>query len=71
MDRQFRFKLKQLYIASDDVSLANVLIDSEIVSARISGVHLYSCYVSPNQPVEASTYFLQRLDDSIRTISRF
>ncbi|XP_015375188.1 PREDICTED: uncharacterized protein LOC107169818 [Diuraphis noxia] len=59
-----------IYIASDRVSIANVIADPEFVSARINGVQVYSCYASPNQPHAGFTLFLQRLENSIRTISR-
>ncbi|KAE9528679.1 hypothetical protein AGLY_012254 [Aphis glycines] len=59
-----------IYIASDRVTVANVIVDPEFVSARINGVQVYSCYASPNQPLAGFTLFLQRLENSIRTISR-
>jgi len=57
-----------IYIASDGVTITNVLIDPEFVSVRINGVQVFSCYASPNQPLEDFTDFLQRLEDNIRTI---
>lgn len=59
-----------IYIASDGVTIANVLTDPEFVSARINGVQVFSCYVSPNQPLEDFTDFLQRLENSVRTVPR-
>jgi len=56
-----------IYIASDRVTIANVIADPEFVS---NGVQVYSCYASPNQPLAGFTLFLQRLENSIRTISR-
>lgn len=47
-----------------------MIVDPEFVSARINGVQVYSCYASPNQPLAGFTLFLQRLKNSIRTISR-
>lgn len=57
-----------IYIASDGVTIANVRTDPEFVSARINGVQVFSCNVSPNQPREDFTDFLQRLEDNIRTV---
>ncbi|XP_050065663.1 uncharacterized protein LOC126554649 [Aphis gossypii] len=57
-----------IYIAGDGATIANVLTDPEFVSARINGVQMFSCYVSPNQPLEDFTDFLQRLEDSVRTV---
>lgn len=57
-----------IYIAIDGVTIANVLIDPEFVTARINGVQVFSCYASPNQPREDFTNFLQRLENIIRTI---
>lgn len=59
-----------IYIACDGVTLANVMVDPEFVSARINGVQMYSCYASPNQPLEDFNHFLQRLVDSIRGVCR-
>jgi len=59
-----------IYIASDRVTLANMIVDPEFVSARINEIQVYSCYASPNQPLASFTLFLQRLENSIRTISR-
>jgi len=57
-----------IYIASDRVTIANVIVDPEFVSARVNGVQVYSCYASPNQPLAGFTLFLQRLEDSFRSI---
>jgi len=57
-----------IYVASTGVTVANVISDPEFVSARINGIQVYSCYASPNRPIEDFQDLLHRLEDSIRTV---
>lgn len=52
-----------------DVTIGNVVRDTEFVTVRINGVQVYSCYASPNRPLDQSRDFLQRLENSIRMIA--
>lgn len=59
-----------IYVANAGVTVANVISDPEFVSARLNGVQVYSCYASPNKPIEDFQDLLRRLEDSIRTVQR-
>ncbi|CAI6360351.1 unnamed protein product [Macrosiphum euphorbiae] len=59
-----------IFIASNGVTIANVVRDPEFISARLNGVQVYCCYASPNQPLEDFGDLLQRLGDSIRSTQR-
>lgn len=59
-----------IYVANTGVSVANVISDPEFVSARPTGVQMYSCYASPNRPIEDFQDLLRRLEDSIRTVQQ-
>lgn len=59
-----------IYVANSGVMVANVISDPEFVSARLNGVQVYSCYASPNRPIEDFQDLLRRLEDSIRTVQQ-
>ncbi|CAI6360923.1 unnamed protein product [Macrosiphum euphorbiae] len=59
-----------IYVASTGVTVANVISDPEFVSVRLNGVQVYSCYASPNRPLEDFQDLLRRLEDSIRTVQQ-
>ncbi|KAL4123012.1 hypothetical protein QTP88_015245 [Uroleucon formosanum] len=59
-----------IYVANTGVTVANVISDPEFVSARLNGVQVYSCYASPNRPIEDFQDLLCRLEDSIRTVQQ-
>jgi len=51
------------------VPIGNVVRDAEFVTVRINGVQVYSCYASPNRPLDHYRDFLQRLENSVRMIA--
>lgn len=57
-----------IYVANTGVTVANVISDAEFVSVRLNGIQVYSCYASPNRPIEDFQDLFRRLEDSIRTI---
>jgi len=59
-----------IYVANTGATVANVISDPEFVSARLNGVQVYSCYASPNRPLEDFQDLLRRLEDSIRTVQQ-
>jgi len=59
-----------IYIPNNAVTIGNVQRDQEFVSARLNGVQVYSCYASPNRPLEEFRDMLHRLEDSIRSVQR-
>lgn len=59
-----------IYVANTGVTVANVISDPEFVSARLNGVQVYSCYASPNRPIEDFQDLLRRLEDSIRAVQQ-
>jgi len=59
-----------IYVANTGVTVANVISDPEFVSARLNGVQVYSCYASPNKPIEDFQDLLRRLEDNIRTVQQ-
>lgn len=42
--------------------------DSEFVAARLNGIHVVSCYASPNKTMPEFIDFLQRIEDYIRAV---
>lgn len=59
-----------IYVANTGVTVVNVISDPEFVSARLNGVQVYSCYASPNRPIEDFQDLLRRLEDNIRTVQQ-
>ncbi|CAI6363639.1 unnamed protein product [Macrosiphum euphorbiae] len=59
-----------IYVANTGVTVANVISDPEFVAVRLNGVQVYSCYASPNRPLEDFQDLLRRLEDSIRTVQQ-
>ncbi|XP_060881068.1 uncharacterized protein LOC132952696 [Metopolophium dirhodum] len=59
-----------IYVASNGVTIGNVLRATEFVSARLNGVQVYCCYASPNQTLQEFGDMLYQLGDSIRATQR-
>lgn len=58
-----------IMVAGNQVSVANVIRDSEFVSARVGGYQIYSCYATPNPNTrDAFNNHLLRLENRIRSI---
>lgn len=57
-----------IYIPGGCVTIGNVVCDVEFMAVRVNGVQVYSCYSSPNRPLDHFHNFLQRLEGSIRAI---
>lgn len=55
-----------IWITDERVTVADVHSDPEFVSARLNGIQVFSCYVSPRQTIAEFNDFLQRLEDRIR-----
>lgn len=55
-----------IWLAGSGVSATDMVRDPEFVSARINGVHMFSCYASPNNTLADFTDLLQRMEDGIR-----
>lgn len=55
-----------IWITGEGVTVADVHSDPEFVSARLNGIQVFSCYVSPRQSITEFNEFLQRLEDKIR-----
>lgn len=54
-------------VFGNGVTVAAVERDDKYVAARV-GIHVYSCYASPNQPDTQFAALLQRLESSIRAV---
>ncbi|KAL4125988.1 hypothetical protein QTP88_010220 [Uroleucon formosanum] len=59
-----------IYVANTGITVANVISDPEFVSVRLNGVLVYSCYASPNRPIEDFQDLLRRFEDGIRTVQQ-
>lgn len=60
-----------ILVPGNQVSVANIVRDSEFVSARVGGYQIYSCYATPNPATrEEFNNLLSRLESSVRSIPR-
>lgn len=57
-----------MWLASCEVTVSEVYRDPEFVSARLNGVHVISCYASPNRTAVEFSDFLQRVENHVRTV---
>lgn len=57
-----------IFVPSNDITEANVLHDPEFVPVALNGVQVLSCYASLNRRQDVYNNFLQRLENSVKSI---
>lgn len=59
-----------IWVVSDNITVADVTRDTEFVTARLCGIQVISCYVSPSLNTTEFDEFLLKLSDKIRSFRR-